>query len=303
MRLFASRVGTTTAACLVLAALATAQNLRSEAVVPSAAGYADKAPAAAAAANASSTLPQYRGVNLGGWLVLESWMYPEWWKTTGVEPWRGEMQFVGSLGNEKAKELLEKHWDTWVTKADLQTLKRSGIEHLRVPVGYWIMGDEYLKDGETYLPGGYPYLLRLLGWCKELGLKAIIDLHGAPGSQNGHDNSGFQGGNYAIQWDKPENLQRTTDVLVAMAKNFTEVNKQAAYKDTVLGLCLLNEPWTERVMGTVKMDTLKEWVQEATDAVVDAGWTGQWVGGLGGCSGWMDAGVDGCRDRHHSWVA
>lgn len=210
-------------------------------------------------------------------------MYPEWWKEAGVSPWRGEMQFVQELGKEKAKALLEKHWDTWVTKDDLKTLKDAGIQHLRVPVGYWLMGDEYIKEDETYLAGGYPYLLRLLGWCKELGLKAIIDLHGAPGSQNGHDNSGFQGGNYAINWDKPENLKRTTDVLVAMAKNFTEVNKQADYKDTVSGLCLLNEPWTERVMGTVKMDTLKQWVQEATDAVIDAGWKGAWLGHVCGC--------------------
>lgn len=165
-----------------------------------------------------------------------------------------------------------------MTKDDLKTLKDAGVEHLRVPVGYWLMGQEYIKEDETYLPGGYPYLLRLLGWCKELGLKAIIDLHGAAGSQNGHDNSGFQGGNAAIKWDTPENLQRTTDVLVAMAKNFTEVNKQAAYKDSVLGLCILNEPWTERVMGTVKMDTLKEWVQDATDAIIAAGWEGACVG-------------------------
>jgi hypothetical protein len=31
----------------------------------------------------------------------------------------------------------------------------------------------------------YMYTHRCLGWCKELGLKTIIDLHGAPGVQNG----------------------------------------------------------------------------------------------------------------------
>lgn len=106
-------------------------------------------------------VPQYRGVNLGGWLVLESWvsglriidmgicvwmdvcldpspqhsaltfimhtqphmhttqkpntqMYPEWWRTTGVPFWKGEHQFVETLGKAKARALLEKHWDTWV---------------------------------------------------------------------------------------------------------------------------------------------------------------------------------------------
>jgi aryl-phospho-beta-D-glucosidase BglC (GH1 family) len=40
-------------------------------------------------------------------------------------------------GKEKARALLEKHWDTWVTKDDLTTLKNAGITHLRIPIGYW----------------------------------------------------------------------------------------------------------------------------------------------------------------------
>ena len=31
---------------------------------------------------------------------------------------------------------------------------------------------------------------RLVKWADEIGLKVLIDLHGAPGSQNGFDNSG-----------------------------------------------------------------------------------------------------------------
>jgi len=46
---------------------------------------------------------RYRGVNLGGWLVLESWMYPDWWKTTGVPIWSGEWQFCEHLGSERAR--------------------------------------------------------------------------------------------------------------------------------------------------------------------------------------------------------
>ena len=41
-------------------------------------------------------------------------MYPEWWRTMGVPFWKGEHQFVEALGKDKARALLEKHWDTWV---------------------------------------------------------------------------------------------------------------------------------------------------------------------------------------------
>lgn len=30
-------------------------------------------------------------------------MYPEWWNTTGVPTWKGEWQFVETLGKDKAR--------------------------------------------------------------------------------------------------------------------------------------------------------------------------------------------------------
>jgi hypothetical protein len=38
------------------------------------------------------------------------------------------------------------------------------------------------------------------------------------------------GGNAAIKWNQPENLQRTNDVLVYLAKNLTAVNNTEDYK-------------------------------------------------------------------------
>jgi len=68
-----------------------------------------------------------------------------------------------------------------VTKEDFVNLKSAGIEHLRVPIGYWMLGGSFIHQGEPYVTGGWKYLERALGWAKELDLKVIIDLHGAPG--------------------------------------------------------------------------------------------------------------------------
>ncbi|GAB5037176.1 glucan-beta-glucosidase [Nannochloropsis oceanica] len=217
--------------------------------------------------------PQYRGVNLGGWLVLESWMYPDWWHMTGVPLWKGEFQFNEIL-KDKALPLLRAHWDQWVTRDELVRLKDAGITYLRIPIGYWILGKEWLLPGDTYQPGGWPYLERALGWASELGLKCIIDLHGAPGAQNGNDNSGFSGGNTAINWTQPSNLARTTDVLVYLAQNLTKLNASKEMEGSIAGLCLLNEPWTTAVGGPVQLDTLKSWLQTTTDAVLATGWKG-----------------------------
>ena len=36
------------------------------------------------------------------------------------------------------------------------------VTHLRVPFGFWIMGD--IEGDEPYMSGEFHYLLRLLGW-------------------------------------------------------------------------------------------------------------------------------------------
>merc|ERR1711916_235671 len=102
--------------------------------------------------------------------------------------------------------VLAKHWDTWVTYDDLQTLAKAGVNYLRVPVGYWIVDVQPDEPFVSPDQGGMVYLQRLLGWAEELQLDVLIDLHCAPGSQNGHDNSGRTG---PIKWNTPENINRT----------------------------------------------------------------------------------------------
>lgn len=58
------------------------------------------------------------------------------------------------------------------------------LNHIRVPIGYWAFESGYRSD-EPYIPGQLPYLHKVIGWATNHNLKVIIDLHGAPGSQNG----------------------------------------------------------------------------------------------------------------------
>ena len=140
-----------------------------------------------------------------------------------------------------------------------------------VQVGYWIMGYGFIRPGEPYIPGGWEFLVRGLAWCKSLGLKAIVDLHGAPGSQNGLEHSGRKG---PLDWDKGDNVQRTIDVLYAMAQALNGVNAAPETAGVVEGLELLNEPWTWFVGGSLNPYLYKDFVQRATDAVRGAEWGG-----------------------------
>ena len=55
-------------------------------------------------------------------------------------------------------------------------------------------------------------------WMDELGLVANIDLHGAPGSQNGFDNSGRAGGAHWVEWGQ---VSTSLEILPSSASTST----------------------------------------------------------------------------------
>ena len=94
---------------------------------------------------------QVRGVNLGGWMVLEPWITPSLFyqflgraSDVGVDSYT----FCEALGAEEANKQLRRHWETWVTEDIVKTLAESGINSIRLPVG-----DFMYKPYGPYLDG------------------------------------------------------------------------------------------------------------------------------------------------------
>lgn len=140
-----------------------------------------------------------------------------------------------------AQRYMERHWDTFVTKDDLRKLKEAGVTHLRVPFGYWVRGD--IADGEPWVDGGWHYFRRLVHWCREIGLEVWADLHGAPGSENGFDNSGhYLRKDTCLGWSSsPANVARTVEIVRDIAHGLVEDD----LLDVVTGFGLLNEPFPD----------------------------------------------------------
>ena len=95
------------------------------------------------------------------------------------------------------KTFFNRHWNEFITQEDLYKLAFSGITHLRIPLGYWIFNVEenepFPDPPKNDNHGQRFYLKRLIKWADQLGLKVLLDIHAAPGSQNGFDNSGRMG--------------------------------------------------------------------------------------------------------------
>lgn len=138
-----------------------------------------------------------------------------------------------------AASVLQTHWANWVTLADFQQIAASnkGINLVRIPVGYWAF-QKYGND--PYIQGAKDYLGQALDWASQTGLQVWIDLHGAPLSQNGQDNSGQRTSNFQFLSDDTANFM--SGVLAQAASEF-------GGHPAVAGIEMLNEPQTGSLPG------------------------------------------------------
>lgn len=137
-------------------------------------------------------------------------------------------KYVSNAGSR-----LESHWSSFITQDDFNQIAAAGLNHVRIPIGYWALD----KGSSPYYKGSqYSHLKKAVKWARSAGLKVIVDLHGAPGSQNGFDNSGRKG---PLNWFTKESYKsRAKAVIQKFAQDFMND------ADTVTAIELLNEPAT-----------------------------------------------------------
>jgi glucan 1,3-beta-glucosidase len=173
---------------------------------------------------------QIRGVNLGGWMVLEPWITPSlFYQFLGGDETNTALDtysFCQTLGPVEANRQLRRHWETWVTEEIIEELASSdAVNSLRLPVGDF-MYVPYGPYSEYFsLPiwnlvltnrfitfvisvgcfdGALAFIDQLLDWAYANGLTVLIDIHAMKGSQNGFDNSGQAMG---FQWTSKLNTE------------------------------------------------------------------------------------------------
>jgi glucan 1,3-beta-glucosidase len=83
-------------------------------------------------------------------------------------------------------------------------------------------------------------------------LKIWIDLHGAPGSQNGFDNSGHK--TSTPGWQQGNTIAQTLAVLETITAKYA----QPQYQDIVVAIELLNEP----LSSELNSDELKQFYRD-----------------------------------------
>jgi aryl-phospho-beta-D-glucosidase BglC (GH1 family) len=180
-----------------------------------------------------------RGVNLGGWLLQESWMTP----VDGEDKTWGYYDTIEILtdrfGEEKCRKLIETYEENWITESDLDYLAALGVNCVRVPFWYrnlqsddngtWIMNTEGKID--------FSRLDYIVEECGKRGIYVILDLHGAPGFQSDDHSTGRadSGKLFSIGREGSRYRELTVELWIETAKHFNGNPAVAAYD-------LLNEP-------------------------------------------------------------
>ncbi|KAJ3519539.1 hypothetical protein NM688_g9287 [Phlebia brevispora] len=191
---------------------------------------------------AKASVYRYRrqqSVNLGSWFVHEEWMVPSIF-SCAAQPQVSEIDIANGWGGlDGARSILEQNWDTFINQTDFQYLASIGINTVRLPLGYWTLGPDFVQGtpyenvSDVYI-NSWSRVIRTINLAGQAGIGVLVDLHGAPGSQNGQQHSGISDGQVNL-FNNPYYVNLTMEVLSFLMG-------QLGYASNVVGIEILNEP-------------------------------------------------------------
>ncbi len=147
-------------------------------------------------------------------------------------------EWTAGLYSDKgwASYVLQKHFDEWMTEDDWKAIAAAGLNHVRIPVPYFMFAQAVGPNAPYLTLNRFAKLKEGVMLAKKYGLKVWIDLHSVPGSQNGFDNSGRAG---PINWaNNPSYYTQTQYAFNRLVTEFT----QPAYAGVVTAIEAVNEP-------------------------------------------------------------
>lgn len=171
------------------------------------------------------------GVNLTGWLTLESWITPELFADSGALT---ERDLAHSLGSERYKALVHAHRTAFITESDFASIALRGFNAVRLPVPWYVFGDGGPNSG--MYQGCLEQVDNAMEWAENAGLMVLLVFSVSPGStvaQSDHATSGQE-----VVAHRPEAIKITR-----------ELTHRYVDSDAFLGIELADDPVAQRRQG------------------------------------------------------
>ena len=173
-----------------------------------------------------------RGVNLGGWMLIEDYITGLPWTE-----WKIREQFRRVLGEESYSAFFNAYMESYISEADISFLAKKGFNFVRLPFNYRHFESD-LAPGQ-WLEDGFRRLENVVQLCRKYSLWVLLDLHAAPGAQARDQNAGSAYGE-AYLWNHKYFMDRTAALWKELARRYRG-------NTTVAGYNLLCEPVTNDV--------------------------------------------------------
>lgn len=166
---------------------------------------------------------------------------------------QGEYQVTNGYVPDKAASVLKDHWNSFIVEDDFKFIAENGLTAVRIPIGWWIRFDQ--NPPRPFVAGSLQALDNAFSWAEKYNLKVIIDLHAAPGSQNGEGHSGTRDG--LLSWGQTDDtIDQTIAVIDFVASRY-------AKRSGLYAIELLNEP----LAPEVQLDRLKKYYRAGYETV------------------------------------
>ncbi len=170
-----------------------------------------------------------QGINLGNWLNPEGYMFG-FGRTSSAR--LIDQAFKEMVGPDFTNHFWQLFKDNYITEEDIQYIKSTGMNTIRLPFHYKLLTDEDFM-GLSSRQDGFARIDSLVNWCRRADLYVILDMHDAPGGQTGDNIDDSYG--YPWLMVSEESQQQFVEIWKNIAERYSN-------EPVILGYDLLNEP-------------------------------------------------------------
>lgn len=153
----------------------------------------------------------------------------------------------------------KEHFDTFITKQDIEKIAGWGLDHIRLPIDY----DVIMDDDGNCIEEGFAYIDSCIAWSKEEGLNVILDVH----KTKGYMFDTLEVANGDLFFEEVALQDYFVDLWIELAKRYGKYHDFVSFE-------LLNEvvnPAVDKIWNGIAKRTIEAVRQYAPDTYILVG--------------------------------
>ena len=207
-----------------------------------------------------------QGFGLGGWLVLEGYMWNCYIEHASTSRMEDAIEYL--VGEDKKREFFDLYRKNYITEKDVKYISDNNFNALRVPLHYRDFSPNFME----FSTEGFELLDSLVAWGNRYNVYLILDMHAAPGAQNTSDFSDSE-----INGDSELFTSYTNQRW--LASTWKHIANYYKSEPVIAGFDLLNEPARPGVATTLRniyeqcIDSIRA-VDQNHMVIIEGNWYG-----------------------------